>query len=135
MTQTTPVARGWRADDPDEAAIHALVTTIVRQAHPCPLAVILFGSRARGDHRPGSDVDLLLVLPNGTHTRRAAAAVDDLLTSAPLDVDIIATTPARLAAAWGDDGSVLHWAQEQGVVLYPVDDQARSVVGSGGISA
>ncbi len=124
MTRTTGLARGPHTGD--EAAIRALVTTIVEQAHPRPLAVILFGSRARGDQRPTSDVDLLLVWPEGTNTRRAAAAVDDLLAFAPLDVDIVATTPARLAAAWGDYGSVLHWAQEQGVVLYQADEETQS---------
>lgn len=135
MTQTTMATNEWRAGDPDAAAIHALVTTIVRQARPRPLAVILFGSRARGDHRPSSDVDLLLVLPEGTHTRRAAAALDDLLTGAPLDVDIVATTPARLAAAWGDYGSVLHWAQEQGVALYRAEDKRRSPLDGVGMPA
>lgn len=126
MAQATHAARSPRAGDPDEAALRALVTTIVRQARPRPLAVILFGSRARGDHRPTSDADFLLVLPEGTNTRGVAAAVDDFLTFAPLDVDIVATTPARLAAAWGDYGSVLHWAQEQGVVLYQAGEEARS---------
>lgn len=107
--------------DPAEAAIRRMVETIVRQARPRPLAVILFGSRARGDHRPTSDADFLLVLPEGTNERRAAGAVDDFLTFAPLEVDIITATPARLAAARGDYGSVLHWAQEQGVTLYQAD--------------
>lgn len=133
MTQTTLATREWRAGDPDAVAIDALVTTIVRQARPRPLAVILFGSRARGDHRAHSDVDLLLVLPEGTYTRRAAAALDNLLADAPLDVDIVATTPARLAAAWGDYGSVLHWAQEQGVALYRAEDERYSPIGGVGM--
>jgi predicted nucleotidyltransferase len=36
-----------------------MVDTIVREASP--EAIILFGSRARGDARPDSDVDLLIV--------------------------------------------------------------------------
>jgi predicted nucleotidyltransferase len=123
MTPATHAANAPRAGDPDEATLGAVVATIVQQTRPRPLAVILFGSRARGDHRPTSDADLLLVLPEGTHTRRVAAAVDDFLTFAPLDVDIVATTPARLAAARGDFGSVLHWAQEQGMVLYQADEE------------
>jgi predicted nucleotidyltransferase len=133
MTQRARLTRDPHAGD--EAAIRALVTIIVQQAHPRPLAVILFGSRARGDQRPTSDVDLLLVWPEGTNTRRAAAAVDDLLTFAPLDVDIVATTPTRLAAARGDYGSVLHWAQEQGVVLYQADEETRTAAGGVGALA
>lgn len=57
-------------------------------------------------------------MPEGTDTHHAIAAIDDLLATEGVDVDIVAATPARSKAAWGDYGSVLHWAQEQGVILY-----------------
>ena len=43
----------------DDSLIREMVATIVREANPD--TVILFGSRARGDARPDSDVDLLIV--------------------------------------------------------------------------
>lgn len=43
----------------EDSMIREIVDTIVREADPD--AVILFGSRARGDVRPDSDVDLLIV--------------------------------------------------------------------------
>ena len=43
----------------DEALLHQMVETIVREVSP--ETIILFGSRARGDARPDSDVDLLVV--------------------------------------------------------------------------
>ncbi len=121
---TTPTipTRDPLTGDPAEGIIRGMVETIVREARPRPLAVILFGSRACGDHRSTSDADFLVVLPEGTDTRRAAAAIDDRLPFAGIDVDIVAATPARLAAAWGDYSSVLHWAQERGVTLYWTDD-------------
>jgi predicted nucleotidyltransferase len=45
----------------DDSLIREMVDTIVREANPD--TVILFGSRARGDARPDSDVDLLIVEP------------------------------------------------------------------------
>ena len=39
--------------------LRQMVETIVREA--APEVIILFGSRARGDARPDSDVDLLVV--------------------------------------------------------------------------
>ncbi len=137
MTWTTTPTRDPLAGDPAEAAIRGMVATIVREARPRPLAVILFGSRARGDHRPTSDADFLVVLPEGTHERRVGGAVDDLLTFAPLEVDIVTATPTRLAAARGDYGSVLHYAQEQGVILYQADEDAgyRAAHGDGTPSA
>jgi hypothetical protein len=51
-----------------EAAIEdALFRLIV---HLDPEEVWLFGSRARGDHRPDSDIDLLVVLPDGLERER-----------------------------------------------------------------
>ena len=43
----------------DEALLNKMVETIVREVSP--ETIILFGSRARGDARPDSDVDLLVV--------------------------------------------------------------------------
>ncbi|PXW81502.1 nucleotidyltransferase-like protein [Nitrosomonas sp. Nm84] len=43
----------------EEALLHQMVETIVREVSPG--AIILFGSRARGDARADSDVDLLIV--------------------------------------------------------------------------
>ncbi|MBK8570371.1 MAG: nucleotidyltransferase domain-containing protein [Nitrosomonadales bacterium] len=43
----------------EEPLLQQMVETIVREVSP--EAIILFGSRARGDARPDSDVDLLVV--------------------------------------------------------------------------
>jgi predicted nucleotidyltransferase len=43
----------------ESSLIREMVDTIIREADPD--TVILFGSRARGDERPDSDVDLLIV--------------------------------------------------------------------------
>lgn len=42
-----------------EALLHQMVETIVREVSP--ETIILFGSRARGDARADSDIDLLVV--------------------------------------------------------------------------
>lgn len=39
--------------------LHAMIDVIVQEIHPAQ--IVLFGSRARGDSRPDSDVDLLIV--------------------------------------------------------------------------
>jgi predicted nucleotidyltransferase len=43
----------------EQELIRAMVDIIVREADP--EQIILFGSRARGDDRPDSDVDLLII--------------------------------------------------------------------------
>jgi predicted nucleotidyltransferase len=57
-------------NDRDEILLKEVVSRI-RQASN-PLRVILFGSAARGDAGPDSDLDILVVVPNGTHRRRTA---------------------------------------------------------------
>jgi predicted nucleotidyltransferase len=49
----------FRMPSEEDSLISEMVDTIVREANPD--TVIQFGSRARGDARPDSDVDLLIV--------------------------------------------------------------------------
>jgi len=88
-----------------------------------PFAVVLFGSRARGDHRPTSDVDLLIIARDGTRAHNIYRLFDAhrVLRGITVPTDIIATTPALLADAHGNYGSVLHWTGEQGVALYEAE--------------
>src|SRR5207249_10633064 len=64
-----------------------------RELHP--QVVVLFGSRARGDPRPDSDYDLLVI---SNRFRRVPwvqrAALVTILWDLPLDVDAICLTPA-----------------------------------------
>ena len=55
---------------PDANVIDQLVERIVEVVNP--LKIILFGSAARGEMGPDSDVDVLVVMPNGVHRRRTA---------------------------------------------------------------
>ena len=45
--------------------IEALVGRIVAAVHP--LRIIVFGSAARGDMNADSDIDVMVVMPDGTH--------------------------------------------------------------------
>ncbi len=52
----------------DEALLQSMTDTIVAEVDPDE--VILFGSRAKGTEHAGSDVDLLVVMPDSEETRR-----------------------------------------------------------------
>ncbi len=56
-------------------ALHALGTFILKRLRVRDASLILFGSVGRGEERPDSDVDLLVVLPDGRRKERTEAEV------------------------------------------------------------
>ncbi|HZO32991.1 MAG TPA: nucleotidyltransferase domain-containing protein [Chloroflexota bacterium] len=83
-----------------------------------PLQVILFGSQARGDARPDSDVDLLVVFPTCENSRLQAVAILDELSGLGMAKDVVVTTPEEIAG-WGKlIGNILEPALREGRVLY-----------------
>ena len=83
-----------------------------------PVQIILFGSRARGDAGSGSDVDLLVVLPEVADKRKAAVDMRRALADLPISKDIIVTTPEEIARQGQMVGTVLRPAIREGTVLY-----------------
>jgi predicted nucleotidyltransferase len=84
------------------------VTAALAGVHPRPGRVLLFGSRARGDARPDSDFDLLVVMPQATLTpqerqhalRLLRAALRPLSLSVGVDLVVVGEADAeRLAGS------------------------------------
>ena len=82
-----------------------------------PERIILFGSRARGDAHPQSDVDLLVVMPDGT-VRDVAVDIGLAVGDLPVAKDIIVTTPEEIARRGDVIGTVLRPALREGTVIY-----------------
>lgn len=80
--------------------------------------VILFGSRARGDARPDSDLDLLVIEPDEVPKRRAETArLRRELRGLEVALDVIVVS-AKHAEDWGHfKGSMLNEALSEGRVL------------------
>ena len=61
-----------------------------------PLRIILFGSAARGEMRPDSDIDVLVVMPEGVHRRRTAQLLYRQIRGLGVPFDILVATPDDL---------------------------------------
>jgi predicted nucleotidyltransferase len=111
---TAPARRVWPAGS--AAVIDEMVQIIVWEYDP--LAIILFGSRARGRHRPTSDIDLLVVLPSTQDRMQAALSIGRSLFDAPLPKDVFVTTPEHIKAELQLPSSVVQSAINEGDLLY-----------------
>jgi predicted nucleotidyltransferase len=83
-----------------------------------PDRIVLFGSQVRGGARGDSDVDLLVVLPNVEHRRRAAAHIHAALHGIPLGKDVIVVTPADVQRLADIAGTVIRPALRDGRTIY-----------------
>ena len=101
---------------PAETVIGEMTDLIVRRYRP--LAIILFGSRASGTARPGSDIDLLVVLDAVDDKRAAATAIRGDLYWSEYPKDIIVTCSAEIVAARGDRTSFITDILDTGKCLY-----------------
>jgi HEPN domain-containing protein/predicted nucleotidyltransferase len=100
----------------DMGLLPAVTDRLVRRF--APLQVILFGSQARGDAGPWSDVDLLVVLPEVADTSRAVLDMRGELRDLHVSTDITVTTPDEIRRRGNLVGTVLRPALREGRVLY-----------------
>ncbi len=83
-----------------------------------PLRIILFGSAARGTMGQDSDLDLLVVVPDGVHRRRTAQAVYKSLRGIGFAKDVVVVTESDIRE-YGDNPSlIIYPALRQGKELY-----------------
>ena len=100
----------------DNEFISIMTERIVRDFDP--LQIILFGSQARGDADPHSDMDLLVVFEELTDKRKTAVDIECALSDVPMAKDIIVSTPEELERGRTRIGSVLRYAQQEGKILW-----------------
>lgn len=105
-----------RRTSPKDEPIRKMVRRIIRRF--APDKIILFGSHARGDAGPDSDVDLLIVMPVSDSTRRMAVEIGVALHDIRVPKDVIVTTPEEFE--WRKDtiGTIEWPAWHEGKVLY-----------------
>jgi uncharacterized protein len=96
--------------------LNEVVDRIVQAVRP--QRIVLFGSAATGRMGPNSDLDLLVIMPDGIHRRRTAQAIYSSLKGLGLAKDIVVATEDDVSN-YGDNPSlVLCPALREGRELY-----------------
>lgn len=93
------------------------VDDVVRAVSPC--RVVLFGSVARGDEGPDSDLDLLVVLDHLEPADRARlmSRIRRAIT-APAPIDVLVTDTNEYTKRKDVLGSMIYWPAREGQVVY-----------------
>jgi predicted nucleotidyltransferase len=101
---------------PDSEQLQSLVQQIIEAVHP--VRIVLFGSAARGEMRPDSDLDILVVMPDGTHRRQTMRTLYRTIHGVKIPFDLIVATPTDLATYRNTPGLIYHAILEEGQTLY-----------------
>ncbi|MGY0778901.1 nucleotidyltransferase domain-containing protein [Azospirillum argentinense] len=101
----------------EEAAVAFLRDRLVSRLRP--RMVWLFGSRARGDARPGSDFDILVVMPDGlSEAAYSHRAVAEPLVACGLGYDVVPCSWSDFEAERNLQGSLVNRTVTEGRLLY-----------------
>lgn len=105
---------------PDEviqdATINGIVKTIAEHFHP--RRIVLFGSYARGNPTPDSDIDILIEMETNLPRHKRSVSMRLLFRPMPCAVDFLVYTPAEIAKWMGTPNHVITEAFTRGKVLY-----------------
>lgn len=133
LDTTGPVDQGhesWEAaapyvvsPSPGPAAISTLdvwlpqiVGRLVRALDPA--RVVLYGARSRGDQRPDSDYELLVILDEVDDRRASRLEVRRLLDDLPISKDVIVAAVADIEDSGYPPSGALYWALLEGTAIY-----------------
>jgi predicted nucleotidyltransferase len=101
---------------PAEDLLAEVLRRVVEVADPD--RIILFGSAARAEAGPDSDLDLLVVKSGVVHRRRLAQRIYRHLIGIEVPVDILVVTPEDIEAHRDEVGTIIGPALREGREVY-----------------
>lgn len=100
----------------DQELIDDVVRRIAARFHP--KRIVLFGSHARGDATPESDIDLFIEMDSLLRPIDRAVEVDRLFPGRLWGLDVFVYTPAEVADARTRSGNLMSYVDADGKVIY-----------------
>jgi len=101
---------------PSERLLNAITERIVAAVRPC--RIVLFGSAAEERMGRNSDIDLLIIMPDGIHRRNTARKIYRTLSGMGCAKDIVVVTENDVRDHRDNPAMVLHSALLKGRELY-----------------
>jgi predicted nucleotidyltransferase len=102
--------------DRDDELLRTITARIAEAVRP--EKIILFGSWARGERGPHSDIDLLIIQESSLSRPQRYAQVRRLFWGMGIPMDILVYTPEEFARYQSVPGSFTHTVAREGRVLY-----------------
>jgi predicted nucleotidyltransferase len=103
---------------PDPAILDELVRRTVQAVHP--VQIILFGSAARGEMGPDSDLDVLIVMPDGCNSLAVTQTLHCQLSDLAIAKDLVVVQASDVERYGKNPYLIIHSALAEGKELYHV---------------
>jgi predicted nucleotidyltransferase len=103
-----------------QEVLNELVRRIAESVEP--RRIILFGSAAHGATGPRSDLDILVIMPDGVHRRRTAQAIYRSLSGLGVAKDVVVVT----------ESDVREHSENPSLVLYPALRHGKELFNAAG---
>ena len=100
----------------EPSLIDELVRRIVEAVQP--IQIILFGSAARDEMTANSDIDVMVIMPDGTHRRRTAQEIYRKLWGFGFGKDVVVVTVRDVQEEGNNPYMVIKAALEEGREVY-----------------
>ena len=107
---------------PDRALLDEFVQRVVSAVQP--LRIVLFGSAARGNMGPNSDLDVLVIMPDGTHRRNTTRLLHRRLYGFGFAKDIIVATESDISEHEDNPSLIYRQALREGKAIYHAGAQS-----------
>ncbi len=100
----------------DELTLQQIVKRVLTSTQPS--RIILFGSYGRGNADEGSDLDLMVVLPEAPDKYDEMVRLHKAVGNLGIGVDVLVYSEAEYQRRSQVPGTVLYWARKEGRQLY-----------------